>query len=454
MVTILDKDGLESFKQRLDTTETILIPIFTDEVAHPCNNRLSLLYVRFFGNGDEYVIPYDHSEATPLNESFDGRMNKFVLNRKALRHNLPLSKVIDINLLQYVDSGVPTTLCLADTKAHSLIKRNFPNYRNLNRIIPLSKHVEACRVLSSKMQEVVEKYRLNLDDPAFQFLNFSATDVFQQIERSGIHVEKTSHRPEFTRHISDANLMYSEYNFFTTTGRPSNRFGGVNFAAMNKEDGSRAALTSRFGKDGLMVLIDYDAYHLRLIAELIGFKFPPGNVHEYLGKMYFNTETLTKEQYEESKRLSFHMLYGGIQDEYKHVPFFAEVQKFVDYLWTTFSERGYIVSPIGQKKLYKENMFGMHPQKLFSYLIQLHETEHNVMTLERVLPMFYERDSKIVLYTYDSFLIDIDTSKPDWFDFLAKVKKALECENTYPTKVYSGYNYHEMTNVTDRFHIR
>ena len=32
---------------------------------------------------------------------------------------------------------------------------------------------------------------------------------------------------------------YTEYNLYTSTGRPSNKFGGVNFAALNKEDGSR-----------------------------------------------------------------------------------------------------------------------------------------------------------------------------------------------------------------------
>ena len=34
-------------------------------------------------------------------------------------------------------------------------------------------------------------------------------------------------------------MFYSEYNLFTSTGRPSNRFGGINFAALNKKDGSR-----------------------------------------------------------------------------------------------------------------------------------------------------------------------------------------------------------------------
>ena len=48
-------------------------------------------------------------------------------------------------------------------------------------------------------------------------------------------------------------LVYSEYNPYTTTGRPSNRFGGTNFAALNKTDGSREKYISRF--DGGMLVI-------------------------------------------------------------------------------------------------------------------------------------------------------------------------------------------------------
>jgi hypothetical protein len=441
MVTILNIGGLDEFKHRLDSAESIIIPIFSDASAHPCDNRLCLLYVRFLDDGNAYVIPFDHSESPTLivpSKFLSGDKNKFVPNRKEIRHTfLPLMRVLDVNLLQYVSSGQSTPFLLEDTVAHKVIKRNYPNQRNINRIIPLSKHIEACEVLSSKMLIAIDAHRHNVDEPSFKFLNYSATDVFQQIEYAGIHTCIPVH-----------GLAYTEYNLFTTTGRPSNRFGGVNYAALNKEDGTRKQFTSRFD-NGMMVYIDYDAYHLRLIAELIGFKFPPGNVHTYLGTMYFKTDTLTEEQYNESKRVSFHMLYGGITEEYREVPFFKEVQKFIDYLWDEFRDKGYIVSPIGQRKIYAKNVGQMHPQKLFNYFIQLHETEHNVMTLERVLPMFFERQSRLVLYTYDSVLIDFNPA--DGIDFIRKVKSSLECENTYPTKVYVGADYHTMSNVTDRF---
>ena len=77
-------------------------------------------------------------------------------------------------------------------------------------------------------------------------------------------------------------MVYSEYNPYTATGRPSNRFGGLNFAALNKKDGSRKKFISRYGKEGMLVEMDYDAYHLRLIGDEVNYKFPKGSVHKHM----------------------------------------------------------------------------------------------------------------------------------------------------------------------------
>ena len=63
-------------------------------------------------------------------------------------------------------------------------------------------------------------------------------DNLSYIEQNGIH--------------SKEGEVHSEYNIYTSTGRPSNRFGGTNFAALNKKDGSRKQYISRF-KNGVLV---------------------------------------------------------------------------------------------------------------------------------------------------------------------------------------------------------
>ena len=80
-------------------------------------------------------------------------------------------------------------------------------------------------------------------------------------------------------------MVYSEYNPYTATGHASNRFGGLNFAALNKKMGSRKQFISRFGKDGMLVEMDYDAYHLRLIGVVMSYEFPEGSVHEHMARI-------------------------------------------------------------------------------------------------------------------------------------------------------------------------
>src|SRR3972149_1850904 len=83
--------------------------------------------------------------------------------------------------------------------------------------------------------------------------------------------------------------VYSQYNFYTSTGRPSNHFDNVNYAALNKENGVRKCFVSRHGKDGTMILIDYSAFHPRIISNIVN--FPMGineDIYKYLGEMYFH----------------------------------------------------------------------------------------------------------------------------------------------------------------------
>jgi hypothetical protein len=71
-----------------------------------------------------------------------------------------------------------------------------------------------------------------------------SSKYLHSIESAGLQVTEDFRMPEI---VNDAKV-YSQYNYHTMTGRPSNAFRGFNFAAMNKEDGTRAAFCSRFEK--------------------------------------------------------------------------------------------------------------------------------------------------------------------------------------------------------------
>ena len=261
------------------------------------------------------------------------------------------------------------------------------------------------------------------------------------MERNGLYVNKDLIELQNHKHIDKDNKIYTEYNPYTATGRPSSRFGGINFAALNKKDESRKCFKSRFNKDGFLIEYDYDAYHLRLIANIIGYNLPNGSVHEYLGKQY-------GVDYEESKAMSFKLLYGGIdKDIAKSIPFFGKVQHFIDEKWSEFNKNNYVKTNIYSRRIHKDNIIDVTKNKLFNYIIQAHETETNIKTIIDLKYYLLNRKTKLVLYGYDSFLFDIH--KDDRVQVFRELRNILE-RNGHLTKIKAGKNYGEMVNITEK----
>jgi len=90
----------------------------------------------------------------------------------------------------------------------------------------------------------------------------------------------------------------------------------------------------------------------------------------------------------------------------------------------------------------------MNKNKLFNYLVQLMETENNMRVLTKLLPKIDGYKSKIILYSYDSFLFDVH--KDDGMEFVKMVKAVVESRGKYPVRVSRGLNYHEMENITEK----
>ena len=388
------------------------------------NDSLSLLYVKLL-SGKEFILPFNHSETLDLEiSSLDSDTKKYTYDRKKLNHYIKLTNVIDVNLMQYMNEGTPITIEETDTNSHNFLNMRYYKKDSINTIIPVMKHLEKSRKIAKILEDVIEKYNqsvnLSYNDEVLNNLNY--------IEQNGIYT------------IEDK--VFSEYNIYTSTGRPSNRFGGINFAALNKKDGSRKPYVSRF-KNGVLVEMDFDAYHLRLIADKIDYDFPSGSVHEHMAKFY-------GVGYEEAKTLSFQYLYGFIPHEVVQMnPYFSRVHDYIEELWKEFNSKEFIVSDIYNRQLHKKNLGDMNANKLFNYTIQLMETENNMKALTRLIPEIKDYKSKLILYSYDSFLLDFNME--DGLDYLKKVKQILEQDGKYPVKVSWGLNYHEMKDITEKF---
>ena len=185
-------------------------------------------------------------------------------------------------------------------------------------------------------------------------------------------------------------------------------------------------------------------YHVRLIARLINYKLPAGSVHEYFGRFYFDTTTLTQEQYEQSKQITFRLLYGGIDKEFLEIPYFRQVNDLIWKLWGEYKKQGYITTPVERRPITMEGVERVTANKLFNYYLQALETEVSVRKMDHVVAYLQDKKSKLVLYTYDSMLTDIHSGEIK--EVVPKIRMILE-EGNFPVKIKYGSTYGKMKTI-------
>ena len=98
--------------------------------------------------------------------------------------------------------------------------------------------------------------------------------------------------------------------------------------------------------------------------------------------------------------------------------------------------------------MYKDNLNDMNPNKLFNYQLQAAETEHNMLVLNELNDHMIDMSSKLILYTYDSFLIDYDLQ--DGKEAIKSIKDVISEQGKYPVKLKAGVNYNVMKDMTSR----
>ncbi len=134
-------------------------------------------------------------------------------------------------------------------------------------------------------------------------------------------------------------------------------------------------------------------------------------------------------------------MYGGVWKEYEHLEFFKKMQSYTDDLWDTFNYQGYIECPISKHIYKRDQLEDMKPQKLLNYLLQNLETSQNILILWDILKLLRGKNTKLILYVYDSFLFDVDKSEKDILKEILKVFK----KNKLQVKLKKGTNYHNIS---------
>ena len=385
-------------------------------LIHPSQNSICAVYIRPLESTKGFIVPLHHSETLNVNITDVNMMlhkfdNIYVRDKKEFLHYLPLKGLFDIN--QQNPPYIPELL-----QTHHIFNKRFPNKKNINKIIPIVKHYEYC-------EEIYNNLKDKINGKINEFYNNKSSMVFNSIERSGIRINREKFQSHF--HDVDEEYIYTQYNFKTLTGRPSNKFKGVNYAALNKENNSRESFIPR---NDIFVEFDIGAYHPTLLSKLVGFDFGSEDIHSAFAKMY-------GVEYKKAKELTFKQLYGGVFDQYKHLEFFQKVQVYTDNLWEKFCEKGWIECPISKHRFEKDKLSNMKPQKLLNYLLQNLETAMNVHILWEIIKLLRNKKTKIVLYTYDSFLFDLDKEEED---VLGEIKELFN-KNKLQIKICYGNDY-------------
>ena len=387
--------------------------ITTNDNRHPSLTKPCLVY---YNDGEKgYILPIDHSEAFRLDwetvKEFISSINTvYVLDKKFHLYFLPGHNLLDVNFYSYIDESQ------FDTKVHTDFNREKYYIQELSTLIPIPKHYEKWEKIYWNIKErgLISKWQV-----ASTFLNYNFTNVFHQIEKNGIGIDPRKFNKHFETTWKDnsiyGNTVFTQYNLYNLTYRPSNAFNSVNFAALPK-DGARESFEPN---NYMFVEFDYSAYHPRIIAKAIGYEFEIDPYDEV------------------PKEIMFQNLYGGIRDEYAWFPFFAKLSEWLDAQWQEFLDTNRLKLPWGTN-IYKVKIENPNKNKILSYLIQSYETYYNTLTLDRVLKLLDGKKTKIVLYTYDSILLDV--AKEDVKTLLPKIKQELEADG-FPTRMSVGENY-------------
>ena len=396
--------------------EAFVEVISNNPYQHPTQNSIIGFYVRPIQGHKGYILPTSHPECENLFEDevylyLKGLEKIYVRDKKEFLHYTILKSLIDITL------GSPPYI-LPQTTAHSTLYRRFPDLKTVNQLVPITKHYEVC-------EQIYDDLEHRVNTVVNPFYNDKATLVFNAIERNGIKIDKNEFEKHF--HPVENEVVYTSYNYKTLTTRPSNKFGGVNYAALSHKDGSRKSFIPH---NDIFVEFDIGAYHPTLAAMLVDYDFGSGDIHQAFADMY-------KVDYAKAKELTFKQLYGGVFKEYRDLPFFKATSEYIRTTWETFQTEGVITCPISHYEYKNDVLENMNPQKLFNYILQNMETSLNIEILFRIFKLLKGRNTKLVLYTYDSFLLDVDNSELDMLEQIKEVFYKLKLQ----LKEKNGINY-------------
>jgi hypothetical protein len=389
-----------------------ILPI--SHTHHAQENEICAIYLKPTQNDKGYILPVNHNDTINLpieliQEVLDSIETIHVHDKKEFLHYFTHKSIACP--VPGIHVKLPT-----HTPTHEYFYRLYPDRADVNAIIPIVKHYEWFEQRFSVLPETNTTHFYN-----------KACIAYNMLERSGISVNTGEYKRCFGK--DDTQRVYTHYNLNTTTTRPSNTFGGINFNTLSKDNGERECFIPN---NDTFIELDVSAYHVILLAHLVGHEFDIPDVHHYFANLY-NVD------YHKAKEITFQQLYGGIWKQYENLVYFSKVKKYTDTLWHQFTTNGYIECPLSQCRFERDKLSDMNPQKLLNYVLQNYETATNVKLMWNIFKLLRGKNTKLVLSVYDSFLFDVDESETETMSQILDVFK--QCNLNVKAKAGDTYNF-------------
>lgn len=419
MYWLLESEFQLSWLRSSGYKEAYIDIVPTDNQKHPVENNISVLYIRPLSATKGYMIPINHTEGFNVKkkdviEILQKFETLFTTDRKSISHYFFLNNLYDFLL-------PPESENFDFTIAHKIFYKKYPTQLNLNRIVPIVKHYEYCENKYESIKDKIQKHNTKYGE----FYNEKVSMVYHNIERNAIGIDTD----KFFKHFYNRKepRVYPQYNLNTVTTRPSNRFGGVNYAALNKKTGERSSFIP---KNDYFVEFDVVAYHPVIVSHMIGYEFESEDVHQDFANMYGTSR-------DKAKEITFQQFYGQIFAKYKDLRYFRLLLDKQDELKGLYEKDGYIEEPISGYRFKKSKLGDIPKEKLFNYFLQCTESSINVTILAEIQKILDKRFTQIVLTVYDSFLLDVKSGEENLLQEIQNVFK----NKKFKTSIKSGYNY-------------
>jgi len=450
MIFVEDKFEFQSFLIEYRKHTNLIYVRLSDEEKHVMNNRISFIYVKSKKN--EWVINVNNGDGLgikieALEQLLDTQYPQLIFNYKAISQIFPFTKGFDIDLAKFIEYGYHD-IELGDNQLNQFYKSKFKGEPYLNDSIPMIKQLEL-------IQQYVSKFSFNMivNKNSIKYID-DVTKAFSYIESNGLKVDGDYVLNYNPVHLTKDNYVYTQYNLMTSTLRPSNRYGGVNYAALKKDTGERKAFISRFD-GGELISCDYEAYHPRLLMDIIYQMKLNSNadvkemqwIKDFYGSgLDFYTwigNQIGFDDRNEVKTLIFQNLYGGIRSELLDIQYFKEIQHLTDLLSETIVKNKAIFTHSYHIQFGIERLEPITPAKVLNYYIQAYETERNIKKILKIKDKLEGKQTKLILYTYDAFVFDVyPTEKQYLYSDIIPILKGGH--GRYQVKTTTGKNYDEL----------